>query len=125
MLRPGKGTQDAARPRALPANWQCDLSDDSLIWSAGVFDLFGIAPETHVDRREIAEMYVGDSRGMMEELRAKAIAERRAFTMEAWIRRRDGELRWMRLSADILCAGGRVTHLYGTKQDITDEWPVS
>ncbi|WP_109808714.1 PAS domain-containing protein [Sphingosinithalassobacter portus] len=110
---------------ALPATWQCDLSDNSLQWSPGVFDLFGVKRGTRLDRREVARMYIDDSRALMERLRAAAIANRAAFTMEAQIRRADGALRWMRLSADVVCRGGRVTHLYGTKQDITAEWHIS
>ena len=110
---------------ALPATWQCDLSDNSLQWSPGVFDLFGIRRGARLERRAIARMYLAESRELMERLRAAAIANRAAFTMEAQIRRADGALRWMRLSADVICSGGRVTHLYGSKQDITAEWHIS
>ncbi len=105
----------------LPAAWECDLADDSLRWTGGVFDLFGIPRGTPVDRRATVEMYVGESRTRLERLRAAAIAECGSFTFEAQIRRADGALRWMRVSADVVCRDGRATHLYGLKQDITHE----
>jgi len=105
----------------LPSAWSCDLKDNSLTWSRGVFDLFGIAPGTRVDRRDIVEMYVDESREQMERLRADAIAAGGSVTMEAQIRRADGELRWMLLTADVLCRDGRPVQLYGAKQDITIE----
>lgn len=105
----------------LAAAWECDLADDSLRWSPGVFDLFGIPRGAPLDRRATIEMYVGESRAILERLRAAAIAECGSFTFEAQIRRLDGELRWMRLTADVVCRNGRATHLYGAKQDITHE----
>ncbi|UIJ46691.1 PAS domain-containing protein [Sphingomonas cannabina] len=103
----------------LPGAWQCDLKDDSLTWSRSVFDLFGIPRDTPIDRRDIVEMYCEESRELLERLRSEAIASRGSFTFEARIRRLDGTMRWMRVTADTLCSNGRVTHLYGQKQDIT------
>jgi PAS domain S-box-containing protein len=105
----------------LPSAWSCNLADNRLTWSRGVFDLFGIAPGTRVDRRDIVEMYLGESRELMEQMRATAIATRGSFTMEAKICRADGSERWMLLTADVLCRNGRPTQLYGSKQDITAE----
>ena len=105
----------------LPASWECDLADDTLRWSPGVFELFGLPPDSRPDRREIVEMYVGESRALLDRLRAEAITTCGSFTFDAQIRRRDGELRWIRLTADVLVQDGRAVRLYGTKQDVTDE----
>jgi diguanylate cyclase (GGDEF)-like protein len=101
--------------------WCCDLSDDSLSWTSGIYDLFGLPRSARIDRREIASMYAEESRVAMECLRADAIARRRSFTMDAKIMRADGAERWMRLTADIVCDGERPVQLYGLKQDITEE----
>ena len=114
---------DGEAPLALAAAWRCDLADDSLTWTAGVFDLFGIPQGTKIDRREIVEMYAEESRDLLERLRAEAIATCGSFTFEARIHRLDGEMRWMRVTADVAAKGGRATHLYGLKQDITGEMP--
>lgn len=105
----------------LPAFWQCDLADDRLTWSPGVYTLFGIAPQTPLDRRAIVSIYDTDSRAMLERLRANAIAHAESFTFEARIRRPSGEWRRMRVSADVVLRDGRPIQLYGSKQDITDE----
>jgi PAS domain S-box-containing protein len=110
-----------AAPLPLPARWECDLADDSLRWSPGIYDLFGIPRGTRLDRRDIVAMYVEESRVLLDRLRTEAIAECGSFTFEAQIRRRDGELRWMRVSADIIGRDGRAMRLYGLKQDITHE----
>lgn len=101
--------------------WSCDLVDSTLSWTPGVYSLFGLCPAQRLDRREVVTFYEEESRAAMERLRADAIIHGRPFTMEAQIRRPDGEVRWMRLSADILREGGRVTRLFGLKQDITQE----
>lgn len=102
-------------------SWECDLSDNSLRWSPPVFALFGLDADTPIDRALALEMYERESRELMERLRAKALDERGSFTMEAQIRRLDGAVRWMRLTADVVGRNGRATHLYGMKQDITTE----
>ncbi len=115
---PGADMPELERPAG---SWECDLSNDALTWSTPVFELFGIPRGIRVDRRDIVEMYTRESRVLLDRLRSEAIANCGAFTFEAQIRRPDGALRWMRVSADVVCRGGRATHLYGIKQDITDE----
>ena len=106
---------------SLAAAWRCDLSDDSLSWTAGVYDLFGLPRFMTVDRRDIVAMYDADSRAELERLRSEAIADCGSFTFEARIKRFDGEMRWIRITADVEAQGGKARHLYGLKQDITGE----
>ena len=105
----------------LPGAWRCDLADNSLTWSKGVFELFGIPHGARIDRREVVALYADESRELLERLRSDAIANCGSFTFEARIRRADGEWRWMRVTADVVASGGRATHLYGMKQDISAE----
>lgn len=109
--------------RLLPihARWECDLSNDSLSWSDGVYDLFGIERGTPVTREAILAMYSAESREELRRLRATAIAECGSFTFEAKIRRSDGQLRWMRVTADVEVQNGVARYLYGTKIDVTEE----
>jgi PAS domain-containing protein len=108
-------------PPALPATWECDLADDSLRWSPGVFDLFGLPRGVPVERTAVVDQYMPDSRAELDRLRSHAIATCGSFTFEAEIRRPDGTPRWIRIMADVLTRNGRATHLYGSKQDITAE----
>ncbi len=104
---------------SIPWRWECDLSDDSLRWTPGVFDLFGIPGGKRLERRAVTAMYTPESRNELERLRRAAIAECGSFTFEAEIVRPDGDTRWMRVTADTHVRNGRATHLYGLKQDIT------
>lgn len=103
----------------MPAAWECDLSDDSLRWTPGVFAIFGLPPDRPVRREEVVAMYSPESRAELARLRSEAIANCGSFTFEAEIRRPDGEMRWMRVTADVEVRDGRAAYLYGLKQDIT------
>jgi len=103
--------------------WECDLSDDSLTWSAKVYDAFGLPLDARVTRAEAVALYREDSRAAMERLRAYAIKHRRGFTLDAAIRPDQGGQRWIRLMAAPMCDGsGRVVRLRGLKQDISHEY---
>lgn len=110
-----------ALPLAGAGVWECDLRDDGLRWTSGVFDLFGIPRGSRLDRREVVQMYEEESREAMERMRMEAITQQRGFSLDARIIRADGNKGWMRLTAGVVSSDGRVTRLYGVKQDITAE----
>jgi PAS domain-containing protein len=95
--------------------WECDLSDNSLIWSGGVYDIFGLPRGAKVSRDEAVAFYCEESRAAMERLRTYAIRHRRGFTLDVEIRPAVGPNRWMRLIAAPLCDGDRTVRLHGLK----------
>jgi PAS domain-containing protein len=96
--------------------WECDLADNSLSWTGGIYDIFGLPRLARITRDEAAAFYVEDSRAAMERLRAYAIRNKRGFTLDAQIRAAAvGERRWMRLVAASIRKGGRVVRLRGIK----------
>jgi len=101
--------------------WECDLDTNTLTWTDGIFDLFGLPRGAAICREDAVALYSEESRVEMERLRAHAIERQRSFSMDAKILRPDGDQRWMRLTAGVLCRNGRPTHLYGLKQDVTQE----
>ncbi|TPG22614.1 PAS domain S-box protein [Sphingomonas koreensis] len=119
-MHPSLACADLRIP-ALPVAWECDLADDSLRWSPGVFDLFGLPRGAAVRRSDVVRQFMPESREELEQLRSDAIATCGSFTFEAEIRRTDGSALWMRIMADVVTQGGRATHLFGCKQDITAE----
>jgi diguanylate cyclase (GGDEF)-like protein/PAS domain S-box-containing protein len=101
--------------------WSCDLANDNLSWTPGVYALFGLPMDAALDRREIVQFYEAESREHMERLRSAAILRATPFTLEAEILRPDGDRRWMRLTGEVAKRDGRPVELYGLKQDITEE----
>lgn len=111
---------DRAMALARVGAWSCNLSDDRLSWTSGVYDLFGLPLDSTLDRRQTVEMYTEEARETMERLRAEAIARGGIFTLDAQIRRQDGEMRWMRINGEMTHFFGDAV-LHGLKQDVTEE----
>ena len=65
--------------------WECDLADQSLIWSGGVYDLFGLERLAPVQREQVLAHYSQDSMIKLERLRAHSIANGVGFTLDAEI----------------------------------------
>jgi PAS domain-containing protein len=99
--------------------WECDLRDNALSWTDGVYDLFGLPRGAALDRDEVVALYAEPSRSAMERLRAHAVKHRRGFTLDAEIVPATGPRKWMRLIAAPVCIGSRVVRLHGIKQDVT------
>jgi PAS domain-containing protein len=113
MLEPG---EVGALAPSHAGYWECDLADNSLSWTGGIYDIFGLPRLARISRDDAAAFYVEESRAAMEKLRAHAIKHRRGFTLDAQVRAAaTGERRWMRLVAAPVCKGGRVTRLRGIK----------
>ena len=95
--------------------WECDLSDNGLIWSGGVYDIFGLPRNAKISRDEIVALYCEESRAAMERLRAHAIRHRRGFTLDVEINSVTDGRRWMRLIGAPVCEDGRALRLHGLK----------
>ena len=96
--------------------WECDLSDNRLTWTAGVYRTFGIPDGALVSRDEAAALYCEESRARMERLRSYSIATSSGFALDAEIRPASGgPTRWMRLVGAPVLENGRVSRLHGLK----------
>jgi PAS domain-containing protein len=97
------------------ACWECDLSDNSLIWSGGVYDIFGLPRGSRITREETVALYCENSRAALERLRSYAIRHRRGFTLDAQIRPVSGGKRWMRIIGAPIHENDRPVRLHGLK----------
>jgi hypothetical protein len=96
--------------------WECNLADQSLIWSGGVFDMFGLQRGSIITRDQAIAHYCHDSRMTLERLRAYAIRNRRGFTLDVDIDAAAvGRRRTMRVIAAPVCDGDQVVRLHGLK----------
>ena len=101
--------------------WECELATERLIWTPGVYDIFGYPLDNPLRRASIVDLYIDESRRNMELARAEVIRSSRAVTLDAEIRTWRGERRWMRLSINAAGEDGRPVRIFGSKQDITSE----
>jgi two-component system sensor kinase FixL len=115
-----KKMYDRASALARIGVWECDLATEELTWTDGVYDLFELPRGCALDRSEIVTLYDEDSRRQMERKRSAAIASGGSFSLEVKIRTVKGNMRWIRLTADVETESGRSVRIFGTKQDITE-----
>ena len=96
--------------------WECDLADESLIWSGGVFDIFGLPRGVRISRSEALALYCEESRARLDQLRSYAIRHKRGFTLDVKIRPASTrQERWMRLIGAPALENGRPVRLHGLK----------
>lgn len=108
------------KPAAIGA-WECNLANETLSWTDGVYDLFGLARGSTIQRSSILDLYEGTSRSDMERLRSNAIRTGEAFSLDCRIRTASDEKRWMRLIVGVGYQHGRPARIFGSKQDVTAE----
>lgn len=112
---------DRAMALANAGAWSCDLCDNRLTWTSGVYNVFGLPLGSTLDRRQTVEMYTEETKETMERLRAEAIVTGGPFAVDAQIKRPDGELRWVRINGEMKRWAGGASLLHGLKQDVTEE----
>jgi hypothetical protein len=78
--------------------WACDLPTNRLVWSGGVYDLFGLERGTPLTREGALRHYCDWSLARLERLRSHALAHGQGFTIDVDIRAASvGELRRLRI----------------------------
>jgi C4-dicarboxylate-specific signal transduction histidine kinase len=117
-----KKMYDRASALAKIGVWECDLATGRLTWTDGVYDLFELPRGSPIPRSKTVMMYDPQSRDEMERARAEAVRDGTGFALDIQIRTARGNMRWLRLTADIeRDAEGRSVRIFGAKQDITQE----
>jgi hypothetical protein len=96
--------------------WECNLADSALVWSGGVYDIFGLQRDCQVTREQALAHYCEESLVKLEKLRAHAVRHRRGFTLDVEIYAASvGDRRSMRIVAAPEIEGNAVIRLHGLK----------
>ena len=101
--------------------WECDLDTEELTWADAVYDLFDMPRGSKVERDAALSCYEPTSRRELELLRSEAIKNGAGFKLDINILTPKGNLKWIRITADIEQEQGRSVRIFGTKQDISEE----
>lgn len=112
---------DRASATAKIGIWECNLADESLTWTNGVYDIFEFPRGSAVSREQTVACYTPQSRAAMEAARAHAIANCTDFSLIVEITTTTGQRRWMRLTGAVDAENGVAVRIFGMKQDITEE----
>ena len=101
--------------------WECDLSDESLVWTDVVYDIFDLPRGETPDRGATLKCYPEESVRELHKRRTKAIEDRTGFTLDAEIISFKGIRRCIRITATVESVDGVAVRIFGMKQDITEE----
>ena len=117
-LDPSLARNDVALAERGLGLWHCDLANETLSWTAGVYDMFGLERHSVVPRTLSVSLYASESREAMERLRSYAIRHKRGFTLDVDIHQADGmgECAMRLIAAPVLNEVDDVIGLHGVKQ---------
>jgi PAS domain S-box-containing protein len=103
--------------------WHWDPQTDTVTWSKELYRISGRDPSLPgVSYRDHARLYTAESWERLQRVVEEALRAGTPYELDLEMVRPDGSRRWVRARGEALRdAVGRVTHLRGTAQDIT-EW---
>src|SRR6185369_17203778 len=91
----GRRVIDLAGASAEMGLWVCDLGTETLDWTSGTYDLFGLPRGRPLRRQQAVELYDPASLQTLNRLRTDAIARQSGFALEAEITTPAGRRRWI------------------------------
>ncbi|UHD14892.1 EAL domain-containing protein [Thiocapsa bogorovii] len=101
--------------------WEWDAENDRLKWSAEVYRIFAIPPESFPGNyKGFLDCVHPDDRSRVERAVRAAIAGTRDYDCEHRILLPDGEVRYLHERATLTREHGRPTHMTGTVRDVTE-----
>ena len=102
-------------------SWRVDLASNRLFWSDQVYAITGLQPGHSVSVEEAVMLYEPDDRAMVRTALEETIALGKPFTFETTIRRRDNEVRRIRVVGERIDVDGRPDSVAGIIHDCTEE----
>jgi len=108
--------------RAHLGTWEWDISQPTATWSDELYRIYGLSPETYTPSYEAyLKMVHEDDRQRVIEATNKVFHEHVPYSHDERIFQADGTMRYLHTWAfPILDRDGKLTHLIGVCQDITD-----
>jgi PAS domain S-box-containing protein len=103
--------------------WEWDVSEPHATWSAELYRIYGLTPETYTPSYEnYLKMVHPDDRERVKTATERVFGEHVPYSHDERIFRPDGTMRFLHTWAHpVLNADGRLIRLVGVCQDITDQ----
>jgi PAS domain S-box-containing protein len=103
-------------------SWEWDIATNRVVWSDGLFAIYGVDPDNWDPRyRPSSERVFPDDRERVDDAVRQALKTCEPIDLEYRIVRPDGRVRRVRGRAEVVVdANGRPVRLAGTVQDITE-----
>jgi len=100
--------------------WEYDVCEDNLIWTEGVYGIFGVPKGVDVSPERSMELVCAEDRPDIREAFENAAEEGEGYDKEAKIDTPDGETRWIRVRGEPQMEDGEVMLVRGTVRDVTE-----
>ncbi|MFI0471883.1 ATP-binding protein [Halomonas sp. HMF6819] len=115
-----------AEQKAGLGHWRLMLSDQSIIWSRGVYNIHGFEEGSDVSLEEVMDAYLPDDRQRVNQLLAESVARKEGTAFKASIRRPDGVFRAVDVQWNIeLDKAQQPVSVFGVIHDCTQENTVT
>ena len=103
-------------------SWEWDIADNRVIWSDGLFEVYGITPDEFEHRyQRSSERVHPDDRERVDAEVARAVETCEPIDLDYRIVRPDGRVRRIHGRAEVIVGSdGRPVRLAGTAQDVTE-----
>ncbi|MCG5494902.1 EAL and GGDEF domain-containing protein [Ectothiorhodospira variabilis] len=120
-LRHSERLMQMAGTLARMGGWMADLGSGTVEWSDEVCRIHDLEPGSGVSIEQALAFYMPGDRGRMEEVFRRCANMGEPFDEEMRIRTAGGREIWVRaMGVAVQGEGGRITHVQGAFQDITD-----
>lgn len=101
--------------------WELDVSSNRVFMTSQAYEIYGLPKNKPVDLETNTRLFDEHSLEKIEDAVTRAIELQEPYEIELNLKRMDGENRLMRVNGFPLVENGKVTKLYGTMEDITQE----
>ncbi|HEY5144630.1 MAG TPA: PAS domain-containing protein [Solirubrobacteraceae bacterium] len=103
-------------------SWEWDINEDKVVWSAGLFAIYGISPDDFEGRYQpSSERVHPDDRERADAAVRRAVETCEPVDLEYRIIRPDGRVRRLHSRAEVITApDGKPLRLVGIAQDVTE-----
>jgi len=119
-LRESRATTGLALQAGRMTSWRWDMRTGQMTAEGGSSDLFGYPPGTTLPAAEIVARTHPEDQAEMQRVSQEAIAARRTWSMEYRYVGPGGQVDWLSTSIRPVFEAGRLTHLIGVSQIVTD-----
>ncbi len=121
-LRENEANLREAQEIARMGRWDLDLVAGRLVWSDGIFDLFGVSRESFAASYEaFLEMVHPDDRAMVDNAYRTSVESGTPYEIEHRLLMKDGRIKWVsEIGRTEYDETGRPARSFGTVQDITE-----
>ena len=102
--------------------WEVELRSGKVVWTDEMYALYGMPVGSPVTMESALASFPADSRVAIEDAFNRVIKEGKAYCHEGFLNRIDGQIIRVKATGKARYRGGRVTHIYGALEDITDAY---